>query len=247
MPKIRFSSKDQLSTRLAKVGEKQITFEKVIPLKLPPIPEPQTPVAKTPAKMRASEKLELMRLKEKVSRFAFIGASVFRLKGSPDHVRTFVRFRLSQDSEFFGAWSTADWEYLSGFSAFKGSDGEEYCSILTISIIEVEDFSQVSKVLGEIHSSFEFPKSLNNGMASFVVTEGHANPASLAALTALHDIYNQDLPRLKAALLGRKVAAFKHAEALKADPPDKKDVVFRYWRMDKAGRNGVEAKPANIR
>jgi len=60
-------------------------------------------------------------------------------------------------------------------------------------------------------------------------------------------IYNSELPRLKEAFQGRKRAEEKRVAFLKSNPPEKKDIVLRYWGMDTAGREGVQPKPANIR
>lgn len=177
----------------------------------------------------------------------FVGASVFRARDSPGQARTFVRFWPHPNSESVDLWSTADWEYLTGFASYQGADGQQYGLIMATSTSEVESFSEIDSRFGAEYEAPKMPTFGKTDTASFGVVSGKTDNESLSAIRALHELYNSDLPILKNAWSGRKRAADERAAFLKANPPVKKDIAIRYWRMDSAGRKGVTPKPADIR
>ena len=57
-------------------------------------------------------------------------------------------------------------------------------------------------------------------------------PQTLASIQSLHDLYNNEHDRLKEAYDGRERAQRQHEAELKANPPQPKDIVLNYWRID---------------
>jgi len=59
------------------------------------------------------------------------------------------------------------------------------------------------------------------------------DPSILVPIEALHDIYNHEYARLKAAHEGRERARTQHEAELKANPPRPKNITFNYWRTER--------------
>ena len=78
----------------------------------------------------------------------------------------------------------------------------------------------------------EFPA----GNATFVITSGDPTAETLASIQSLHDLYNNEHDRLKAAYEGRERAQRLHEAKLKANPPQLKNIVLNYWRSDSAAK-----------
>ena len=118
---------------------------------------------------------------------------------------------------------------------------------MATSTTEVESFDEIDSKIGAEYGAPKMPHFRNADTASFGVVSEKTSNESLSAIQAIHELYNNDLPILKNAWAGRKRAAEDRAAFLKANPPEKKDISIRYWRMDPAGRKGVTPKPADIR
>lgn len=244
-PKLMFQPNDVIATRVAKVGQRQIIFQRVAPIALPPIPEPApTPAPEDP---EIQARLQTVRERYKDTQLVFVGAGVYRSKDHPHEPRTFLRLWPTAKSDPIALWSSADWELLSGFASYEGADGQPYALLMAISVTDVARQADINKRFGRAEGAPAMPDFSQEKTASFVVVGGQEDHATLAPIRALHELYNNEKERLKAALDGREKAAEEQAALLKADPPENKNIVLRYWRVDRAGQNGAKPKPADIR
>jgi hypothetical protein len=70
------------------------------------------------------------------------------------------------------------------------------------------------------------------GKASFSIVGNQPDARTLASIQSLHDLYQNELPRLKAAYEGRQRAQLEREAFQKANPPQPKDIVLNYWRIE---------------
>jgi len=187
-PKLRFSPSDIVSSRSVKLGERRMIFEKVVPIELPAVPNPASP---EPGDQQAFNDLDSLREELKGTKLVFAGASVFHSKDAPDQPRTFVRFWPEPGAEPIAIWSTADWEYLTGFASFQGGDGQQYGLIMATSASVVEKFSDIDRLSVREYGASPVPGFRKKSLAGFTVVEGKVGAETLAAIEALHELYLQ--------------------------------------------------------
>jgi hypothetical protein len=256
-PKLVIETKDIVSTRTVKVGDARIVIQKVTPVALPPVEEPVTGEIKpllqstetntllTRGEVTTSDQnLRRVRLPKAAPTppLLFIGATVYQTSAQPDRALTLVRYCPTPDAAPITFWSSANWNYLTGFSTFADSKGTPYNLLLAASSVDVADLKGVSA--GTTHS---VPAFKRGAPASFVIVEGSASEEDLAPIRALHELYNGDLETLKTAYAGRKQAVEAEAARRAANPDSDKNIVLKYWRVDRAGQKGITPKPADIR
>ncbi|MEO5714077.1 MAG: hypothetical protein ABIT37_11370 [Luteolibacter sp.] len=78
------------------------------------------------------------------------------------------------------------------------------------------------------------------GKATFVIIGAPPAPETLTTVQSLHDVYNNEYERLKAAYEGRERARIAHEAELKAHPPKPKDIILNYWRIPDAAPSPAE-------
>jgi hypothetical protein len=255
-PQLVIDTKDIVSTRTVKVGEARLVIQKVTPVELPSLEEPVTGEIKP--LLQSLESDTLLRRGESATNdqtrsvrlpqakpappLLFVGATVYQTSGQPDRALTLVRYSPTPDAPPVTFWSSANWNYLTGFSSFADSKGTPYNLLLAASSVDVSDLSGVSSGASETVPAFT-----QGAPASFVIVEGSATEEQLAPIRALHELYNSDLETLKTAYSGRKQAAEAEAARRAANPDSEKNIVLKYWRVDRAGQKGITPKPADIR
>lgn len=78
----------------------------------------------------------------------------------------------------------------------------------------------------------DLPSLEENGPV-YMLTEGDESDAkAMELMDVLHDLYEAENERLVAAYQGREIARKEREAFLKANPPQPKDVVLRYWRKE---------------
>jgi len=55
----------------------------------------------------------------------------------------------------------------------------------------------------------------------------------LVPIQSLHDLYDKEYARLRAAYEGREQARIAREALLKANPPQPKDITLNFWRSEK--------------
>ncbi|MCW1922550.1 hypothetical protein OKA05_08285 [Luteolibacter arcticus] len=241
--KLVVAPEDVIETKTVEAGERQITIEKIAPLQLPLVPEPAQP----PDPLSPEVQQQLLELGEthRETTFVFIGATIFQAADLPGP-RTLVRVWDQETQASYSCWSSANWNWLGGVGSFQGEDGRQYALIMSHSSMDVDGWSEFLEEQGTAYDLPTVPE-LPAGEASFVVSEGAPAAEALSPVVALHQLYNKDGERLKAAYEGRQRAQQEREEFLRANPPRPKGIVIRHWRMDEAGQQGITPKPAVAR
>lgn len=256
-PKLVIATEDIVSTRTVRVGDKRLVFQKVAPVELPPVEEPvtseiqprllsveTTTLLKSGELATTDQTLSRVRLPKAAPAppLLFIGATVYQTLDRPDRALTLVRYSPTPDAPPVTLWSSANWNYLTGFSSFADSEGTPYGLLLAASSVDVADLTGILPGAADSVPAFK-----RGAPASFVIAEGFASDEDLAPIRALHELYNRDLETLKTAYAGRKQAAEAEAARRAANPDSEKNIVLKYWRVDRAGQKGITPKPADIR
>lgn len=243
-PRVVFQPEDILQTRVKDLGDRIVTFQKVAPIELPPIPEPVPPAPITdPAALAL---LAEMRQNYKESRFLFVGATTYVLDREAETFRTQVRYWAQGKREPIEFWVNANFLWLGGFADFETAEAR-YSLLMAMSEIDVGRRAEVYQRFGHLIEIPEMPLFEDDSKASFVLVSGNPDEEELAPIRSLLELYNSDKDRLRLAYEGRKEAAEERARELRENPPEKKDLRIRYWRLDDAGTRGITSKPATIR
>lgn len=241
--KLVIAPEDILETKVHDIGDRRITTKKVAPIELPPVPA--APPPPDPLDPAVQARMKALREKHAQTTFVLIGATVFRSAAFTDGQRTRLTIQ-GQKGGLVTCWSSADWELLGGTGGFVDQAGRKYGLLMTCSRMDLDRWTDFVARRGGKYDPPVVP-NIPDGDATFVVTSGEPSPDALAALGALHDIYNRDLVNLRARHSAR-AAEYQALEAeRRANPPQPKDIVIRHWRMDEAGQQGITPKPAVTR
>lgn len=240
-PRLVFEPDDIVSSRSRNFGERQVTFQKVAPINLPPMPEP------APTVQGARNQDFSARLGDfKERHFVFVGASAFVAADAPDQPRSYVRFWPTRGGEPVGLWINANLLWMTGFAEFETGE-KVYSLLMAISRVELKRQADIATRFRQQYQAPGIPDFPDKTKASFVVVEGKPTSEDLAPIQAMVDLYNSDKERLRVAYEGRLEAAEERARELRENPPEKKNLLIRYWRLDDAGQAGATPQPAVIR
>ena len=225
-PVFNIPAKDILATATHQQGGRSITIRRIKPIALPLPPEPAPVVAESTPQDDLAE-IGVPRPKRD---FLFLGATVYRSKDSPP--RTLVRFWPDGHGEPVSLWSSADFGLLTGFADFA-ADGHRYSLFMSWSHEDIDR-------MADLHASHDIPyeapvmPDFPAGKATFtLIGDPPDDPEILAPIQALHDIYNNELARLKAAYQGRERVRLQREADLKANPPRPKNITLNYWRTER--------------
>ena len=220
-------TKDILTATTHQQGGRSITIRRIKPIALPPPPDPAPVLAES----TLTEDPDEIGVPRPEWDFLFLGATVYRSKDSPP--RTLVSYSLGNNGNVT-FWSSADFGLLSGFGEFAAASGHKYSLIMAWGYEDIDgsmaDFQASSARPYEAPLMPQFP----DGKATFSITgDPPADPEILAPIQALHDIYNNEFVRLKAAYEGRESAQLQREAELKANPPRPKNITLNYWRTER--------------
>jgi hypothetical protein len=223
-PKFIVPAENVLASKSIQQGGRKITFQKIAPIALPP-PVIAPPVDLTDPAIQT--RIADFREETSDEEFLFVGASIFKLKGSTP--LTLVNTWPQGQGEPIVFWSSADFGLLSGFSSYVGSDEITRSLLLMWSTSELETHYDLENELGP-----DGPKlpDLPPGKATFKIISGKPSPQTLTGIQSLHDLYNNEYDRLLTAYQGRERARLQQEAELKANPPRPKDIVINYWRIE---------------
>ena len=225
-PEFTVPTKDILETTNHEQGGRTITIQRINPIALIPPPKPAPPSLDDIA---FRERLAEVRAQHPQSQFVALGATVYRSKSSPP--RTLVTYRPGGDAEPVTFWSAADFSLLAGIHNFAGSNGQTYSLFLMWSVVDLDRLGVSMETQGREYSAPKIPK-FPDGDATFTITEGQAAAEFFVPIHALHQIYNSEYARLKAACESREQAQREREAYLKANPPLPKNITLNYWRTE---------------
>lgn len=241
-PEYLFSNKDVVATATHQQGGRTITIREVKPIALPP---PPPPAEITPAEPDAefSQRLAEYRETNPRNELLFLGATVFRSKDSAP--RTLVRWWPLGSKETVTFWSSADFALIAGgINSFADSVGDIHHLMMGWGRVDIDRITELYASKGREYDAPELP-DFPEGEATFEIT-GDQEPTSdeIVVIQSLHDIYNSELARLRAAYEGRERARLEREEYLKANPPQPKDITINFWRTEKPafGQKGGSAR-----
>jgi hypothetical protein len=226
-PEFIVKAKDIIESKTYQQGGRKITVQQIKPIALPAPARRATSI--TPENPAIAESIEEFVEENPDAGFLFVGASVYRPKdGSP---RTFVNLWSQGQGEGISFWSSADFALLSGFSSFIGSDGKSRSIMMAW---DNQEIASLEELAATPESNDGLPKLLilAEGKATFSITSGKPSEETLAAIQSLHDLYNNEQPRLRAAYEGREKTRLAQEAELKAHPPKPKDLVLSFSRTE---------------
>jgi len=226
-PEFVVQTKDILESKTHQQGGRKITVQRINPI--PPPISKKRQLAITPSTPEIAERIEDFVEENPDAGFLFVGASVYRPKEGP--VRTFVNLWPQGQGEGISFWSSADFALLSGFSSFIGSDGKSRSMMMSWDNQEIASLKELTSH-SENQDGIPQLASLAEGKATFFITSGKPTEETLAAIQSLHDLYNNEYPRLQAAFEGREKARLAQEAELKAHPPKPKDLTIQFWTTE---------------
>ena len=241
-PRLVVSEGDVLQTWNVVIGTQTVSFQKLRPLTLPVIPEPamvETEPEKTEALRQAAREYAKKR------RFVFVGATVYVPDNDPDKAVSLVRFWPNAGGEAVTMWVNANMLWLCGTAEFK-TDEMVYSLMMMCSEFDIERRKRIAGMSKFAWQAPEFPE-FPNGDITYLVVDGTPAADDLKPFDSFLELYRNDRTRLRRDYEMRKLEAERERLERLAAPPDVKAINIRYWRLDEAGNDGVEPKPAVIR
>ena len=229
-PKPRFivPARDVLESKSIQQGGRIITVRKINPIALPPPPPPVEPLSPE-ARSAFREKVAAYRETHPRTKMAFLSATVFRSKDSPP--RTLVRCWPEGKRETITYWSSADFGLISGIHGYADGAGTNHALLMGWGYVDLETMSEMQAARLKAYGATALPK-FPEGKASFEITGTPVAAEDLAAIQALHDLYNNEHARLKSAFEGRERARLEREAYLKAHPPQPNDITLDYWLIE---------------
>ena len=241
-PKPRFiiPQTEVLASKTHQQGGRTITIQKIKPIALPPLPEPETAMLAS-AEDIAAFKMRVAAYRETHpwSRLLFLGATVYRFQNAPP--RTLVSYWPGDGAASIQLWSSADFSLVSGIHSFVGNDGGTHSLCMMWSVMYPSGIAGRMAAHGREYHAPVIP-TFPAGPATFTWVGTPPAPEIVADVQSLHDIYNTDHERLKTAWEGRVRAQIAREAELKAHPPQPKDIVINFWRTDKPATVKGESK-----
>lgn len=226
-PPLEVLPQDILTTRTTHDGLRSVTVQQLDPaamedhrLALAPVVPPQAN-GEPPAEEGQEETAD-----QRPVVTLTLGASVH--VPDPEHPEQAVtRLQFWSAGRDVVLWIPANFLWLSGHGDF-GTETVRYSVLMAVSE-------------GSGAPSAPAFSSLPTG--GFTVAEGEPTAEEAAAVRALLDFYQQDTQGLRARYEIRRAQAAAAAVERAANPPEKKNIILRYWRTDAAGigaaREGV--------
>jgi hypothetical protein len=226
-PEFIVPAKDVLETKTVSQGGREVTVQKIRPIDLPEPEAVAVPDVQQPA---IQQRVAAAREEHPDQELLFVSAAVYR--GKDGATRTLATVYPLGKGESVSFWSTADFGYLSGFSSFIGSQGETRSLIMAWSVEKIAGIAELAETNRQDPDRPALP-ALPAGKAAFAIVSTNPAPEALAAVQSLHDLYNNERDRLKAAYEGREQTRLQQEAELRANPPRPKNITLSYWRSEK--------------
>jgi hypothetical protein len=220
---------DILETESHRQGGRIITFQQVRPLPLPPEPVDAALLAEVdPSALQ--ERLAEYRARFPKFETLGLGATVYRSAGSPP--RTLLTWWPRDQSGPVSVWSSADFALVAGgIHEFMGTDGVRRRLFVLWSEVDLDRRRELFAARGKSYPQREIPV-FPTGPAAFVAAGRQAPEELVVALTSLHSVYHQELPRLIAARESREQQRRIDEADRAANPPVPQDITVSYWHSE---------------
>lgn len=230
-PRFQPSSNEILRTTTHQQGGRTVTIQQIKPPPIPPVPDCRAGIPSEASSEAFRQKAEEFRASHPRSRFLFIGAAVYRSQDSPP--RTLMRLHPEGRGETLELWSDMDMALVAGgINSYLADDGVPRHLIIGWSNIVVDNLARFFAAEDRPYAPPP-PPEFTGGDATFHITRGQPSAADLAAIRSLHGIYNSNHGKLLAAWRGREDARLRREAWLRANPPQPRDIVLKYWRNSK--------------
>ena len=246
-PRLQVDAEDVLSTHTVRSGERNVTFQKIRPLSLPPIPEPEAKEPLTEAQLeefRNSIPEELL-----TRRHVFVGATAYvvRDEDGKEQYYSRVRYWLDYQAGAVEFWTNANFIWLSGQMCDFKVGNQVFSLMLASSVMDVDKMELLAAKQQQGETEWapaipDFPEFEDAAASSIQVIEGNPSEEDLGPIWALLSYYDENKQRLKTAYEDRKAAyEAKRLQEL-ANPPEKKDLIIRHWRLDQPSEKAAVIK-----
>jgi hypothetical protein len=229
-PEYHIAARDILSTKTHQQAGRTITVREIKPIALP---QPPAPVEVTPTAGDEEFRAQLRAYHAARPRpdHLFLGATVFRSANHPP--RTLVRWWPLGTDHQITFWSSADVSLIAGgIGTFTDSAGKNHSLFMCWSTMDAERTARFQAITDRIYQTPAIP-AFPEGKATYQIIGDQPAPETLTAIQSLHDLYNNELPRLQTAYQGREQARKQQEAYEKANPPQPKDITLNYWRTEK--------------
>lgn len=230
-PPLEVSPSDVLSTRTRNDGLRDITFQKLDPVAMaekerqlqPPVrPVPVPSVLSEPSSGNLAEAKPLGHI--------MLGASVhIPDESQPGNTITQLQLWLPGKEKPAILWTNANFLWLTG----------------VIHEMETSEYRQSIHLMasrgigGEIPEGLTFP---DLAKASLVIGEGDPTEEQLAPIDYLIDLYNRDKDTLRARFETARRQSAEAERQRQLNPPEKKDIIIRYWNSGNSSANETPAQ-----
>jgi len=216
----------------------------------PHIPNPPPPPSASPVPDQSAMARPALQRGNGVTRqTASISATVY------DHSRTYLRcYPNGEPEKEICCWSNLDFNHFSGLGAYQaeGTDGQitQYSFFMSIGNENSQRIGDRMATAGSTTHAPESPElpDLATEGPAFVVTEGNTSDNNaMEVLESLHQLYDVEGARMKAAYHARIKADADRRAYLLAHPPVPKDVTIRVWKRDTPPpkNTGAANRPVN--
>lgn len=202
--------------------EQQLTIQTVAP---PSLPQPP----KSSAKPLSEEELAEYRHSSEFQEF--LATRKAEAANSPSELivlsatiydRDHTYLRWWHEGQAYEAWSNLDFNYLAGFAEFK-SGKKRYGLIMGLgNATSLRAHRELPAPYPAVLQSKEAP-------AYQLVSGDQENAKALASIDALHQLYAAEEMTLIAATKGREKAQLAREADLKANPPQKPNIIIQVW------------------
>ena len=187
----------------------------------PPAPAPPPAEPRQPLDAVTLARFAALRAERRRTEFGFLFATVY------DHQRTLLRWRPhSRPDQEMTAWSNLDWNDFCSMGTYTWND-RKFVLFMAIG-------NQSTAALAG--QSPQAPALPTDG-PGFVVTQGDAtDPAATDLVTGLHEFYQTEGPRLRAARAAREQANRERVAAIRAHPPIPADIIIRCYPCERPAK-----------
>ena len=221
-------AKDVLETETIEQGGRTITIQEIKPIEL--LPTSAAPAPPDLDKPAVQARLAEYRANHPQIELIRLGACVYHPEDSAP--RTLVTYWTAAGEAPITFWSSADFSLLTGLVNFVGTDGQTRSLLMAWSTAHIEQSIESLANSGrEPTPPPEIPQ-FPTGKATFIIATGTPTAENLASIQALHDVYNKEYEKLKAACERREQARLQQEAELKAHPPQPKNITLSHWRIN---------------
>ncbi|NJM37543.1 MAG: hypothetical protein HC845_06580 [Akkermansiaceae bacterium] len=203
----------------------------------PKLADPAPPLPALPIDDSAViARIDEMRAKAKEREIVFVSATVY------DHEYTLLRWWSNgRVGTQMTAWSNVDFNHLCGFSDYM-HQGRTFSLVMGISNEMTPVGERAAEKRSLTRQSPVIPK-FPSDQPAFIVTEGDSSdPKVMQSITGLHELYQKEGPRLRAAYEAREKARSDRDAYLRKNPPQPQDVTLHFWRRDQSVENQLPSK-----